>query len=251
MPETYSAYVVRPGDTLSAIARKYGFSNPLLIYNDPANAAIRQRRPSPNLIQPGDRIAIPANRAMQIQNLQKQLQSLLALRHDSDATFLKIEQELDQVIRKYKTVSETADAAAMVAGIVVSMTQIVAKGMAAMKLSGAALEQANSELAKDAVKFSYEPLEDPALRGTAAVLGAHPNTAALLGKATIEAFLNIQSPSFWAGVWGNLRSGMSWSKAVTTDPLDTIIETRNRIELQRQATDRSLDQKIQQIRQLL
>jgi len=44
---------------------------------------------------------------------------------------------------------------------------------------------------------------------------------------------------------------MSWSKAVTTDPLDTIIETRNRIELQRQATDRSLDQKIQQIRQLL
>jgi LysM repeat protein len=251
MPETYSTYVVRPGDTLSAIAGKYGFANFLFIYNDPANATIRQRRPSPNLIQPGDRIAIPASRAAQIQNARKQLQSLLALRHDSNATFLRIEQELDQTISKYKNVSEIADATAMVAGIVVSMTQIVAKGMAAMKLSGAALEEANGELARDAIKFSYEPLEDPALRGTAAALGANPSTAAILGKTTIEAFLNIQSPSFWAGVYGNLRSGMSWSKAVSTDPLDTIIDTRNQIELQRQATDRALDQKIQRIQQLL
>lgn len=251
MSTAYRTYVVRPGDTLSAIARQFGFPNPLAIFNDPANTALRQQRRSDNLIMPGDKIAIPPSRAAQILKLTKQLHALIALRNDSNATFVKIEQELDRTIREYKNVSEAADATAMVAGIVVSMTEIVAKGMAAMKLSGPALEEANKELGKEAIKFSYEPLEDPALHGTAAVLGAHPSTLALLGKATIEAFLDIQSPSWWAGVWGNRRSGMSWSNAVTTDPLDTIIATRARIELQRQATDRSLDQKIQRIRQLL
>jgi hypothetical protein len=120
-----------------------------------------------------------------------------------------------------------------------------------MKLSGEALEKANTELARDSLKFAYDPLKDPALKFTADKLGAHSGIVALIGKATIEAFLNIQSPSWWAGVWGNLRSGSSWSQAVTTDPVQTMVDSRNQIESQRQQTLRSLDLKIQQTRVLI
>lgn len=51
-------YTVKSGDTLSAIARKHGMTWQD-IYNHPTNEAFRQKRPNPNLIQPGDVIMIP------------------------------------------------------------------------------------------------------------------------------------------------------------------------------------------------
>jgi hypothetical protein len=52
-------YTVRPGDTLGKIAARYGFSNYREIYDHPANAAFKAKRPNPNLIFPGDVIVIP------------------------------------------------------------------------------------------------------------------------------------------------------------------------------------------------
>lgn len=54
-------YVVVEGDTLTKIAADHGFANWRTIYNDPANAAFRAKRPDPNLIFPGDEIFIPTN----------------------------------------------------------------------------------------------------------------------------------------------------------------------------------------------
>lgn len=250
-PASYQTYTVRPGDTLTSIASRAGFENPMALYQDPANAALRRLRPSPNHIRPGDQILIPPSPAALRQTLQKRLSALTTLRQQSDSLYVQIESELDANIRKYRTVSERVDVAATIANIGVSLGQITIKGFAAMKLSGAALEEANHELAKDTLKFAYEPLRDPALKAGADALGAHPGTVTLFGKSAIEAFLNIQSPSFWAGVWGNWRSGMSWSQAVTTDPVQTMIDRRNRVEAQRQQTLRSVDQKIQQTQQLL
>jgi N-acetylmuramoyl-L-alanine amidase len=52
-------HVVRQGDCLSKLARRYGLSNWRTIYEHPNNADFRTLRPDPNVIYPGDRIFIP------------------------------------------------------------------------------------------------------------------------------------------------------------------------------------------------
>jgi hypothetical protein len=52
-------YTVRQGDCLSSIAKKWGFTAYETIYQDPGNAAFREKRPNPNIIFPGDILYIP------------------------------------------------------------------------------------------------------------------------------------------------------------------------------------------------
>jgi Putative peptidoglycan binding domain len=52
-------HLVQQGECLSNIADQYGFTDYRTIYDHPNNAALRARRPNPNLIFPGDRIYIP------------------------------------------------------------------------------------------------------------------------------------------------------------------------------------------------
>jgi hypothetical protein len=49
---------VKTGDGLSRLAAQYGFS-PARIWDDPANAGLRARRPDPNILLPGDVVVIP------------------------------------------------------------------------------------------------------------------------------------------------------------------------------------------------
>ena len=56
MPETH---IVKPKETIAGIAKSYGFGNWHDIYDHPANAKLREARPDPNLIHPGDKIFIP------------------------------------------------------------------------------------------------------------------------------------------------------------------------------------------------
>jgi hypothetical protein len=52
-------YTVQRGDTLMAIARRFGLNSWQDLYNSPDNAAFRARRPNPNLIFPGDIVVVP------------------------------------------------------------------------------------------------------------------------------------------------------------------------------------------------
>jgi len=52
-------HVVQQGECLSSIAQSYGFPDFRTIYDDPANADFKKRRPNPNLIYPGDVLVIP------------------------------------------------------------------------------------------------------------------------------------------------------------------------------------------------
>jgi Putative peptidoglycan binding domain len=54
-----TTHVVRQGECLSSIASENGFSDYRTIYDHPDNADFKQKRPNPDLIYPGDEIAIP------------------------------------------------------------------------------------------------------------------------------------------------------------------------------------------------
>jgi N-acetylmuramoyl-L-alanine amidase len=52
-------HVVVQGETLSAIARKYGVASWRAIYEHADNADFRAKRPNPNIIYPGDELFVP------------------------------------------------------------------------------------------------------------------------------------------------------------------------------------------------
>jgi len=56
MPVTH---VVQQGECLSRIAARYGFASHTDIYDHPANAEFKRKRPNPNIIHPGDEVVIP------------------------------------------------------------------------------------------------------------------------------------------------------------------------------------------------
>jgi N-acetylmuramoyl-L-alanine amidase len=52
-------YVVKQGDYLAKIAHRHGFAKWQTIYDHPKNAALKQLRPNPNVLLPGDEVFIP------------------------------------------------------------------------------------------------------------------------------------------------------------------------------------------------
>jgi len=52
-------HVVKSGECFTTIAASYGFGDYRTIYNHPMNAALKVKRPNPNVIHPGDQIYIP------------------------------------------------------------------------------------------------------------------------------------------------------------------------------------------------
>jgi len=56
---------VSQGECVSSIAKQYGLRDWQAIYHDPANQALRARRPNPNLLYPGDIVRIPDKAARQ------------------------------------------------------------------------------------------------------------------------------------------------------------------------------------------
>jgi len=55
-------YKVLQGETVPAIAKRYGFHDWKIIYNHPENTGLRELRSNPNLLHPGDQLFIPERR---------------------------------------------------------------------------------------------------------------------------------------------------------------------------------------------
>lgn len=54
-------HVVKPGECFASLAARYGFEDYSVLYNHPANAKLKQIRPNPNVLYPGDVVIIPEN----------------------------------------------------------------------------------------------------------------------------------------------------------------------------------------------
>lgn len=52
-------HVVRQGECLLLISRRYGFADFKRVYEHPDNTALREMRPNPNVLYPGDTVVIP------------------------------------------------------------------------------------------------------------------------------------------------------------------------------------------------
>ncbi len=54
-----STYVIKQGDYLSMLAQRFGFADYATIWDAPENAALKAKRPTPNILYPGDELFIP------------------------------------------------------------------------------------------------------------------------------------------------------------------------------------------------
>jgi len=52
-------HVAKQGETVPGIAARFGFADYRVVYDAPGNAALKQRRPDPNVLAPGDVVEIP------------------------------------------------------------------------------------------------------------------------------------------------------------------------------------------------
>ncbi len=253
MPMTLDAirYTVRPGDNLSRIAQERGYADWKAIYLSDCNAALRQRRRDANLIQPGDVVMLPPKSADVQSTLKNRLAALQALRRQVADMYGQIERELDSSYESAKGRGEAVDTAAKVLGILTGLGKITVKGMAAMKLSGHALAEANKELGKEAVKFSFDPVQDVALEKYGGSLKSEDSLLWALPKVVVQSWIDMTTPSYWANIYAQLRNGASWSAAVTTSASDIRAQTLSRLKQQQDASLRGLDAKIVETNRLL
>src|SRR5262249_55678750 len=57
-----SKHIVKSGECLASIARLYGFVNPMVLWDSPDNDALKKKRKNPDILYPGDEVAIPDKR---------------------------------------------------------------------------------------------------------------------------------------------------------------------------------------------
>ena len=60
-------HVVEPGECLTTIAASHGFSDWRVLHDHPDNAALREKRPDPNLLFLGDVVVIPDRETKEIE----------------------------------------------------------------------------------------------------------------------------------------------------------------------------------------
>ncbi len=226
-------HYVRKGDTMDAIARKYGLPNGMVVFYAPCNNNLRFSRSKPNLIQPGDLVFIPSNAVVET---EKKLNNLKRVRADFLIMNEKILKEWNAEYLKVTRTASNVDIAGKVITIFIDLGSIIKDGLGTIKLSGQLLEQANKKLAYSAIKFAYDPLLNVAKEKAAESIGgvkSGDGLAIAMTKDVLHFFLvDWDTPSYWA------------SKISGVDINETNRQVINEIETQKRNMLRTLDEQI-------
>ena len=78
---------VIPGECLASIAERYGFTNPRVVYEHPANEALRRVRPDPIVLLDGDEVVIPDRKVRTTEGATEQRYRFVI---DRQPTFLQL-----------------------------------------------------------------------------------------------------------------------------------------------------------------
>jgi hypothetical protein len=65
-------YIVKQGECLSSLAKRFGFVDYRTIYDHPANSELKKNRPNPNVIYPDDVVYIPDNELKEVDGATEQ-----------------------------------------------------------------------------------------------------------------------------------------------------------------------------------
>lgn len=167
-----------------------------------------------------------------LQLAQKKITSLRKIKADYLSLIGDIKNGWESEYRNVKHWAEGVDTAKTMIDIFSSLVGIVRQGQAAIKLSGEALEKANKELARSAIKDAYMPI----VEATGKTIGNSANEkdgdVILFGKLLLKAWDDVNSPSYWA------------SKYTGVDIEETNKKINNDIESEKSRNVQMLDEKI-------
>lgn len=132
------------------------------------------------------------------------LGKLRKARAEAVSLFDRIAAENDQAAARARRVSSNVDTAAFLAGMFASLGSLAVDAHKGLKLSGEALERHNkavlSQVARD------KSIRDGTLLANTLLDDVSQGSALLFGKAMLKAWNDMQSPSFWAGMYTEVVS---------------------------------------------
>jgi hypothetical protein len=187
-------HIVKEGETLEAIARRYEWPSGKALYEAPCNRGLRVIRPNAHSIKKGDEVTIVDT---PLQAANRKLALLLKLRADYVELTDGIVKDFKKETQAIKTLTERLDILQAVTDVFAHLGEFVEKGLKSIKLTGAALDKANKELAWSVGRFSYEPAGEAMIDNLVEI---NPNDEGLnfYAKVIIKCALNYKSITFWA-----------------------------------------------------
>ena len=238
-------HIVKRGDNLSGLAKRYGLRSWREIYYARCNAQLRARRPDPGSLREGDQVVIPPD-ALYYTKIK--LQKLQKIRQDHIRMMGDIEREWDNEYRNIKSNIASIDVIGKVSTVLVGIGFMAKSAIAAIKLDGEAIRVANTKIAKTALSTSAKNVGGEVVNASGVLADVQEDPLALaLGKTAVDTFFNWTTPSWWASKIDHIRSGGSVMKngRLQGTDLDQINnQTLNVIRTQRDSTLRVLDEKI-------
>lgn len=247
-----TSHKVAKRETLISIAKKYKHKSWKPIWNDRRNAKVKKLRKTPEAIDVGDIFVIPFNetqaRAIQQEALrlqtklegeqkvteiiQKRAEKLVKAarqlnkdRATFEKSFKAMMQLLETCRKDSKKWKDGVDIANKVLTLLVSLKGLSKTAKSASKASGDELAKLNSQMAKEAVSFVTQPVQDIVKDAAVKWLLDESNAVSEVGRTvgTVTKWWDeVQSPSFWADgiarftVEGNYSID-GWTKALQTD----------------------------------
>lgn len=238
---TTQSHLIRPGENLTTISRRYGLSWKALYHHD-ANAAFRSRNPDPNRIRAGDRIEIPPD---PVKVLGDRLKMLQKLRGECETMFNGLERELDRDFQSVRRMAAAVDTAGTVATMGVGLAKMSADGLRIAKLTGKELAAANREFLKSHLKTGTPGMQVVVEQtlGSQLDITGEEGLALGIGKVLVKSWLDMTSPSYWASRITGWVTGQTPEQAYDA--------ARSQIRAERQKGLKNLDEKIRETERLL